>query len=68
VVFDSRNDDQRYILRLIDMSGRLVSSQEGTALSGQNTIDLQLGTTAPGVYFIELQTGDQVAKTRLVVN
>jgi hypothetical protein len=46
----------------------MVSSQEGSALSGQNTIDLQLETTAPGVYFIELQTRDQVAKTRLVVN
>jgi hypothetical protein len=58
-----------FILRALDLSGRVLESLNGEAASGLNTFDwpqTAIGWQA-GVYFVEWMQGDQVVRTRLIV-
>jgi hypothetical protein len=56
-----------YNIKLVDMLGRVVKSEIGSAGLGENTYILTLNGVAKGVYTVTLQKGDNISKAKLVV-
>jgi hypothetical protein len=45
-------------LMVVDLKGQIVQQRNVKALMGSNTVDIQLGDAAPGMYFLRLQDQD----------
>ena len=58
---------QAVMLRIFDLQGRMVLSQEVLGMEGDNTLPLRLGGFAPGMYLLDFQSGDLRVQKRLVV-
>jgi hypothetical protein len=58
---------QTYIVRLTDLSGRVVMSEEAKAAEGMNVRELNVETLARGVYILTIEAGDVNDKLRIVV-
>ena len=55
-------------MKLTDASGRLLSSESGTLLSGLNTFNLERNNNmVPGIYFIQVIAGDGKIYTNKVI-
>ncbi len=50
---------QTATIRLIDLSGRLILETEATLLKGHNAIQLDLGNCNPGLYLLNIQSGQE---------
>lgn len=59
--------EQRYQIRLMDLSGRLVLVEEGVANTGLNRIELNPEKISSGAYMLQLNVGDQQSVQRIVI-
>ena len=66
VSFSAMNEGT-YNINLIDMTGRIVKSEIGKATNGENSHIMNLDGVAKGMYMILLQKGDDLFKSKLVV-
>jgi hypothetical protein len=66
VLFNA-DKEASYTLRIADMLGRIILTQNGSAIAGNNQIEINLATFAKGVYIIILDSGDNTQKSRLVL-
>ena len=53
--------------RMVDMTGRIVLSGGGQSASGESTLTLDTAAVAPGVYVIQVLTGDRVLNKSLSI-
>jgi hypothetical protein len=63
----SSNDEQNYVVRLVDMLGRTVKEEAGKAVNGDNTHIMNLDGIAKAAYMVILQKGDATYKAKLIV-
>ncbi len=54
-------------LKMIDITGRIIMNERGTAVEGNNQRELNAGGIAAGVYFIQIETGNVTEQIRLVI-
>ena len=66
VAFSSM-DEGNYNLKLIDMMGRVVKSENDNARVGENTQIFSLDGIAKGIYMVIVQKGEMFTKVKLVV-
>lgn len=59
--------EQRYQIRMLDLSGRLVMVEEGTSDAGLNRIDLTPANISSGAYMLHLTVGDSQSVQRVVI-
>ena len=59
-----------YEMKLTDGSGRLISTESGTLLSGLNTFNLnRKNSMVPGIYFIQVIAGDgKIYSNKVIMN
>jgi hypothetical protein len=63
----SSDSEQRYQVRLTDMSGRAVLVQDGTSDAGANQLQLTPGSISSGVYMLQLTIDGKHAVQRIVI-
>jgi hypothetical protein len=61
------SEDQSVALRVFDLTGRMVLSQNLKGLEGSNQLRLEMATMPSGVYVVEIQAGNVREQKRLVV-
>jgi hypothetical protein len=66
VAFTTGNEDV-YSIRMMDVTGRIVLSQNYTSVVGENQYQLNLSTVAKGVYTVILQNGTTLLQSKIVV-
>ena len=59
--------EQAFSLRIFDLAGRMVYSQEDLGMEGENTVPLHLNNLVPGVYLIDFQSDNWKVQKRLVL-
>ncbi len=59
--------EQAFSLRIFDLAGRMVYSQEDLGVEGENTMPLHLNGLLPGVYMIDFQSDNWKTQKRLVL-
>jgi hypothetical protein len=57
----------RYIIQVIDMSGRTILEEGGSATAGSNTIPLEIGGLESGIYNVILMHENNKGQSRLFV-
>lgn len=68
LVINSDVNNQRAEIRIINTSGKQLSSQKVLLAKGANTLTLQLQPTwTPGVYFVQVATADEIMNKQLIV-
>lgn len=60
-------EEQEFRLRMFDLAGRLVLEREEQGAKGENTIAIELGGVAAGVYIVDFETEGVKLQKRLVV-
>lgn len=58
----------QFNFKLMDISGRVILSEDRDGVAGLNTFDLELKNFAKGIYTLEVQSADENWKTKLVVD
>jgi hypothetical protein len=67
ITFDS-DRDAKYSLKVVDMIGRVMISENVSAVEGFNSKEINLENVAKGIYLISVQTeGDEAQTLRLIV-
>ena len=60
--------DAQVSLRIFDISGRNIATRHlGQRLAGENSQTIHCGDLATGIYFIQIQSGDQTRNGKLVI-
>jgi hypothetical protein len=59
--------EQDFVIRVIDLQGRMVLSHEGIGMAGENTLPIRLGGLAPGIYLVDFKSEGLNVQKRLVV-
>jgi hypothetical protein len=59
--------EQRYRIQIMDLSGRLIVVEEGTADAGLNRVDLNPDQISSGAYMLQLSVGDSQSVQRIVI-
>jgi hypothetical protein len=57
----------KYVVKVLDMTGRVVISDEGKAQEGVNLHGLNLTSFAKGIYLVTLQSGDYSKQMKVIV-
>jgi hypothetical protein len=60
-------NEQSYQIRVFDVAGRMIFSHDGSGLEGENTLPIQLGGIASGVYQLDFYSAGLKGQKRLVV-
>jgi len=60
-------EDQAVSIRVIDLTGRIVLSQNLGGIQGSNQIRLEMKSLSNGVYIVEIQAGNMREQKRLVL-
>lgn len=60
------NDIAKYQLKLMDITGREVMSQNGQVLEGENFIELNLNSMKSGIYIASVTIGQHLKQIRIV--
>jgi len=55
----SNDKEDAYSMRIMDLSGRTILSENGTTLNGDNTLELNTASLTNGMYVLELHTTDK---------
>ncbi|MBL7828546.1 MAG: T9SS type A sorting domain-containing protein, partial [Saprospiraceae bacterium] len=58
---------ENFVLRLFDIQGRLVFSQQNEGVEGDNTLPIQLDGLPEGVYMLDLQAGKWHGQKQIIV-
>jgi type IX secretion system substrate protein len=56
-----------YSIRIIDMTGRIMQTEEVNSVAGDNMHTMGLNGLAKGIYILELRTGDDFNKVKLMI-
>lgn len=59
--------EQRYRIQIMDLSGRLIVVEEGTADAGLNRVDLNPDQISSGAYMLQLTVGESQSVQRIVI-
>lgn len=54
-------------IRIIDLNGRQVKGQRMAVQNGTNQLQMQVGGLTPGVYFLQIQQGNQLVTRKLTI-
>ena len=60
------SDNGSYIYKIIDITGRELSTATDQATAGKNSFELNLTGTPKGIYFLQLQKGSELQHVKLV--
>lgn len=63
----SSKTEGAYILTIADVTGRVISTAEGTASEGENTAEILMNGNAAGIYFVSLTLNGTTSQTKLIV-
>lgn len=63
----SSKTEGAYILTIADVTGRVISTAEGTASEGENTAEILMNGNAKGIYFVSLTLNGTTSQTKLIV-
>ena len=63
----SSNDEGKFNVRLMDMTGRTILNEDHNAVMGDNQFEFNLTTIAKGAYILILQKGDQTQQAKIIV-
>jgi len=66
VAFTTDTEDV-YLIRLIDVTGRIIQASNYTSIIGENQYQLNLSTVDKGVYTVILQNGTTLLQSKIVV-
>jgi len=66
VLFNA-DKEENYSLKLMDVTGRMVMNENYSSVEGENHLELNLASLAKGIYFIQLQNGEAVLQSKIVV-
>lgn len=66
IVFNSENESN-YVLNIMDISGRKVSSITGKTVFGENKVEINLSELASGLYQIEVLNNNKIERGKLIV-
>ncbi len=58
---------ENYTLRLLDVTGRIIINNRGTARVGENKIEISLTDISKGIYLLLLEKADTVIQSKMVV-
>ncbi|HXB41249.1 MAG TPA: T9SS type A sorting domain-containing protein, partial [Bacteroidia bacterium] len=58
---------EEFKIKMVDLFGRIVKEESGTALAGNNSHTINLADIAKGVYEVVLEKGNTFVKTKIVV-
>lgn len=61
------NETGNYTINVIDVYGRIVKNEFDTAVSGENSHTVLLNNIDKGMYFIIVQKGSTISKTKVVI-
>jgi hypothetical protein len=54
-------------MKIMDVTGAVVAERNYGELSGTNMLPIETGNFAKGIYIVEIQTGNEVSTTKLIV-
>jgi hypothetical protein len=54
-------------MKLINVIGQIVKSYEINGTAGENVVDLDLNGLTAGIYFVNLQSGNNTVSKKLIV-
>ena len=57
----------QFTVKLRDMSGRVIVSEDQAGSAGMNAYELDLKSFAKGIYTLEVQSADNSWKTKVVI-
>ena len=60
-------ESNKYVVRILDLSGRTIYMEEGFSNAGENTQQLNVSDLASGIYYVELTSAGQTEKIKLMV-
>jgi len=58
---------QSYVVKLMDMTGRVMYNEDRTAAEGENTMEINVSGMSSGIYMLNFQMGDSNEQIRVVV-
>ena len=59
--------EEAFTIRLIDITGRVILSENSTSVIGDNQYQMNLSQVAKGIYMVILQNGNAVLQSKIVV-
>ena len=59
--------EQAFSCRVFDLSGRMVYSQGGLGVVGENSLPMPMGGLVPGVYWVDFQSNNWKVQKKLVL-
>lgn len=66
IVFNS-TDGADFNLKLVDLAGRTIMNERGTATTGLNQREVNVGQMAAGIYFVMIETNNVVEQVKMIV-
>ena len=60
-------ESNKYVVRILDLSGRTIYMEEGFSNAGENTQQLNVSDLASGIYYVELTSAGQTEKIKMRV-
>jgi hypothetical protein len=60
-------EQTQFNVKLRDISGRVILSEDHEGAEGLNTYEMDLGSFAKGIYMIEVQSAAESWKTKVVI-
>jgi len=66
IVFNSDNEEG-YVIRLMDITGRIITSANGNSVVGENQYQMNLSQVSKGVYMVVLQNGTGLIQNKIIV-
>ena len=65
--FEFKSKSQYYFLKIYDIKGNIVHSENGTSNFGHNSIDINKNTFNTGIYFCSIQSGNYTDTKKFLI-
>ncbi|MEO8088049.1 MAG: T9SS type A sorting domain-containing protein [Bacteroidota bacterium] len=62
------NVESKYIIQIMDLTGRMVMVNEGRAIAGENSTGIYLDNVSKGIYLMLVINGEEQSFKKLHVN
>lgn len=67
VLLSDLDNADKASVKMIDITGKFVMEQELQALGQLHQVDLEVGGIAPGVYIVQVESGVEVKRERVII-